>query len=82
MSIEHFKKVICVTSSRNCFIVGDIYARIGDNNGIHVFYIDKNGDPIDVLCHNYDDGLYLLDPETGDVDFKTKFEEIEPNFRN
>lgn len=82
MITEHFTKVICTKSSRSYFKVGDIYACIGDNNGVHVFYINKAGDPVDVLCHNFGESFEesTLHPVDGDVDFDTEFETINSTY--
>ena len=38
--------VMCVTSGDG-FAEGEIYAQVGNNNGLHVLRADKNGDVFD-----------------------------------
>lgn len=40
------------------FEVGKLYPVCGDNNGVHVIGVTEDGEPYDLMCHNYGDELW------------------------
>ena len=64
---KEYSQLLC-TKSGGDFVYGHLYAAIGWNNGIHVFTVNKYGDPVDTLFFNYGDELLIPGEEdTGPV---------------
>lgn len=61
----NFEPVYCFESGLG-FERGVWYAVIGNNNGMHVFRTNKDGDPYELLCHHFDGELRPADDELGD----------------
>ena len=56
-----YEPVLCVKSGKG-FKEGNIYPMLGWNNGHHVFREDENGNPEEIILHDF--GSELGSPET------------------
>lgn len=55
---KHYIKVICLRSGVfSKFILGDEYTAIEGNNGIHILYADKEGNPQSYVVQDFCDYL-------------------------
>ena len=53
---KQFGTVVCVkggTVGGYTFRKGEIFPKLGNNNGVHIGFIDKNGDPGDLMCYTW-----------------------------
>ena len=51
-----FELAICVKKGKlrgRTFQVGDVFPILGYNNGVHICFVNSDGDPADILCHNW-----------------------------
>lgn len=53
---KQFGTAVCIvggTVGGYTFRKGEIFPILGNNNGVHIGFIDKNGDPGDLMCHTW-----------------------------
>jgi hypothetical protein len=58
---KRFDECVCIKSNSDIFKPGFIYPICGWNNGIHIIGETSNGDPYDLVCHNFGD-MISTDP--------------------
>lgn len=47
------------------FEYGKVYPICGWNNGVHIIGVSEQGDPVDLVCHNYGDELWDAEKTDG-----------------